>query len=152
MVTGTRDPDKKIEKLVCYAMTWIANSPLSDSNTLLLQGGAKGVDEVATDSWHLYQLEDKKFKALWKEHGKAAGGKRNQQMVDFNPDICVAFPGPDSIGTWDAVRRAQKAEVLTFILTDEDSMYRLYYYTILDPGTTLEEAKANSSHNDGATS
>lgn len=48
--------------------------------------------------------------------GKAGGGSRNQQMLDEGkPDIVLAFPTPNSKGTWDMVRRAKKAGVKVLI-------------------------------------
>lgn len=45
--------------------------------------------------------------ADWDTHGRAAGPLRNQKMVDLGADITLAFPGPNSRGTWDCIRRAQ---------------------------------------------
>ena len=48
--------------------------------------------------------------ADWKRYGRGAGPARNQAMlVEFNPQLLVAFPGGK--GTADMVRRAQKAGV-----------------------------------------
>jgi hypothetical protein len=49
--------------------------------------------------------------------GKAGGGSRNQQMIDEGkPDLCIAFPTPNSRGTWDMVRRAKKAGIEVIIV------------------------------------
>ena len=32
------------------------------------------------------------------------------------PDLVVAFPGPESVGTWDMIRRAEKAGVEVIII------------------------------------
>lgn len=43
--------------------------------------------------------------------GKIQGPARNQKMVDLGADLCVAFPGPGSRGTWDCLRRAADAGI-----------------------------------------
>lgn len=49
--------------------------------------------------------------AKWKELGKRAGMVRNQVMVDRGADVCLAFPFPDSVGTFDCARRAEEAGI-----------------------------------------
>lgn len=41
----------------------------------------------------------------------AAGSLRNQHMVDLGADVCLAFPLPESIGTFDCMRRAKTADI-----------------------------------------
>lgn len=49
--------------------------------------------------------------------GKKGGGSRNQQMLDEGkPDLVLAFPTPNSKGTWDMVRRSKKAGIETLII------------------------------------
>jgi hypothetical protein len=138
MITGTREPDANTIHLLKFALNWTAFSPITSPTPLLLQGAARGVDAEGKRIWREWGLKDKPFEADWDKYGKPAGGIRNQEMVDEGPEICLAFPGPQSIGTWDAVRRAKKAGILTFVLTDKDSMYKLYHYTILNPGVSLD--------------
>ena len=50
--------------------------------------------------------------ADWSSYGKAAGGIRNQQMVNRGADRLVAAPVPGrSKGTYDCMRRAQAAGI-----------------------------------------
>lgn len=56
------------------------------------------------------------FEADWGTHGKAAGPRRNQAMVDSRPHLALAFPlvsasGEMSRGTGDCVRRCLAAGV-----------------------------------------
>jgi len=53
--------------------------------------------------------------ADWKRHGRAAGPIRNAQMVALGADLCLAFPGPTSTGTWDCIRKAVAAGIPTQI-------------------------------------
>ena len=80
----------------------------------VITGDACGADWLAR-AWAKYQAIEYPvkyvgFPANWKVYGKAAGGIRNQQMLDEGkPDLVVAFPG--GVGTADMVRRAKKANV-----------------------------------------
>lgn len=53
--------------------------------------------------------------ADWNTHGKAAGMLRNTAMVAAGADLCLAFPAPDSRGTWDCLTKAAKAGIHTRI-------------------------------------
>lgn len=60
------------------------------------------------------------FPAPWRQYGNAAGGIRNgwmvQRMLELDGEReCVAFPDPDSRGTWDCVRRAREADIFTWV-------------------------------------
>lgn len=57
--------------------------------------------------------------ANWKLFGKAAGGFRNQQMVDLHPrpDVCVAAVLSESVGTYDCMRRAKAAGIRVVDIT-----------------------------------
>lgn len=43
--------------------------------------------------------------AEWSRYGKVAGNIRNEDMVKKDPDVCYAFPTPDSRGTLDCMAR-----------------------------------------------
>lgn len=46
--------------------------------------------------------------AAWDFYKDAAGSKRNGWMLRYgSPDLVLAFPMPDSRGTWDMVRKAE---------------------------------------------
>lgn len=49
--------------------------------------------------------------ADWKRHGKAAGMIRNREMVALGADLCIAFPLPQSKGTFGCIREAEKAGI-----------------------------------------
>lgn len=124
MITGTREITPEIVKMLRFSLGWLTY--VSTEDTLLLQGNAKGVDTEDRALWNWWGYKDHGFSARWDLYGKAAGGIRNQQMVDESPELCLAFPGPKSVGTWDAVRRAKSADILTFVLTDNVSMKLLF--------------------------
>lgn len=55
--------------------------------------------------------------ANWRLYDKAAGPRRNQEMVDLGADICVGFPGYGSAGTPDCMTRAFKASIPTYVVS-----------------------------------
>lgn len=70
-----------------------------------------GLDQLAYQSAIDWGVEHKLFPYHY-HLGKAGGSSRNQQMLDEGkPDIVLAFPTPNSRGTWDMVRRAKLANV-----------------------------------------
>jgi hypothetical protein len=78
--------------------------------TLVIQGGAKGADEIAKCWAVLAKVECKEVKADWKTFGKSAGPIRNKQMLEMNPDRVLALPG--GRGTANMVSQARAAGVL----------------------------------------
>ena len=59
-----------------------------------MQGGARGADALAKE-WAMTHPDIKRFeiKDNWRKYGPAAGPIRNQQMLDWGPDLVVAFAG-----------------------------------------------------------
>lgn len=104
---------------ICDDRGWI--TPPEDGNYLqnviIISGMAKGIDLAAIDWATVRYCQWKEFPADWDKYGKKAGPIRNQQMLDEGqPDLVVAFPDPKSIGTYDMIRRAQKAGVETIVI------------------------------------
>jgi len=82
----------------------------------IIQGGARGVDELARDWCASRMVEYDNVPADWKTLGNAAGPIRNQRMVDeYRPDGCIAFPG--GRGTADMMSRAMVANLPTIMIT-----------------------------------
>lgn len=84
---------------------YIATLP---AGTVVVSGGARGVDSVAVKDAQLRGLEVRVYPADWENLGKGAGFVRNQQIVD-DADKVVAFWDEKSRGTMDTVARAKKA-------------------------------------------
>lgn len=85
---------------------------------VLIEGGAKGADELAGKWADENTVEHLTFLADWNKHGKAAGFIRNQQMLDEGkPTLVVAFPGGE--GTKDMIKRAKKAGIVVYEITYE---------------------------------
>ena len=84
--------------------------------TIVIVGGARGADALAAHAAHTLGIKDvRTYPAQWNKFGRAAGSLRNQQMLDEEDllpnepiDVVLAFPLPDSIGTWDMIRRVER--------------------------------------------
>jgi hypothetical protein len=64
----------------------------------LISGGAQGADTLA-EAWALANnIPIKLFKPDWKKYGRAAGIKRNKQIIE-SCDYCIAFWDGKSKGT-----------------------------------------------------
>ncbi len=81
--------------------------------TVLVHGQCpKGGADLWAERWALrHGLTVERHPADWDRYGKAAGPRRNTAMVELGADLCVAFPGPGSSGTWDCVRKASDAGI-----------------------------------------
>jgi len=74
--------------------------------TLLIHGGARGADELASNWAWSRDIPRKEYKAYWNKHGNAAGPIRNKLMLtEGKPDLVIAFPGGS--GTADCIRQAK---------------------------------------------
>lgn len=91
----------------CWALDQYSRN---DPPITIIQGGASGADFLAKVWAKFNKVDFEEYPADWKTYGYAAGGIRNQQMLDEGkPDLVVAFPGGN--GTADMVRRAKKANI-----------------------------------------
>ena len=60
----------------------------------IIHGAARGADTLADNYARRKEIPCRKFPADWNRHGRAAGFRRNQQMLDEGqPDLVIAFPG-----------------------------------------------------------
>jgi hypothetical protein len=79
-----------------------------------MQGGARGADALAKE-WAMTKGDLKCFeiKADWKKYGPAAGPIRNQQMLEWGPDLVVAFAGGTGTAGMVALARAAGVPVIS---------------------------------------
>ena len=89
----------------------------------IIEGGARGADRMAGHLAYLHGWGLEVYPARWEQQGRAAGVRRNAQMLQRGrPDLVVAFtvgPLADSRGTADMVRRAQQAGVPVQVITSQ---------------------------------
>ena len=77
---------------------------------VIIEGGARGADTMASCWAAFNSVECLTFHANWNKYGRGAGHIRNQQMLDEGkPDLVIAFPGGK--GTANMISRAKKAGV-----------------------------------------
>lgn len=105
LVCGGRDFDNR-------AFVWSKLDALHAERkfTALMQGGARGADALAAE-WGRTKSGIQRYacKADWEKYGRAAGPIRNKRMLEWKPDLVVAFPGGS--GTANMVKLATDAGV-----------------------------------------
>ena len=109
--------------LICGSRDWSSVQAIEDriqqlpADTLIIQGGAKGADEIArwagVEAGH-FVVEVNCADEHWEAFGKRAGYLRNCAMLDLEPDVVIAF-STGSKGTQltidEARRRGIRVEV-----------------------------------------
>ena len=86
-------------------IAYVSNLP---ADTILVSGGAEGVDTIAERAARARLLAVEVFAADWERLGRKAGPIRNQQIVAMS-DLVVAFWDGRSRGTLNTVMRAVEA-------------------------------------------
>lgn len=112
LVTGDR---KWTDEFPIYHLLKRYTDHYGHASVMVIQGLARGADILARDVATKLNANQHGYPAEWDRYGKSAGVKRNQLMLDMNPDIllCLAFHDDlvNSRGTADMVRRALKAGI-----------------------------------------
>lgn len=87
-------------------------------STVLVHGacpvGDGGVDGIVARYIHgpsRRMVSAEPHPADFAARGPKAGPERNARMVAAGANLCLAFPGPGSRGTWDCVRKAADAGI-----------------------------------------
>ena len=76
-------------------------------NIVFLSGHCSGADEMVERFAFENQISLETFPADWKKYGKAAGPKRNKEMIE-KCDIVIAFWDGVSKGTKNLIETAKK--------------------------------------------
>lgn len=80
--------------------------------TTIIEGEARGADTLAAIYGGRRGVAVLRFPAQWDKHGRSAGPIRNKQMlVEGNPELVIAFRGPNSKGTQNMIDQSIKAGV-----------------------------------------
>ena len=95
--------------------------PPEKEDVIFISGMARGADQIPIkmvkddDEWG--GIEE--YHADWDNLGRKAGPLRNIRMLEEgNPDMVIAFPDPESRGTWHMVDISRKANKKVFIYED----------------------------------
>jgi adenine/guanine phosphoribosyltransferase-like PRPP-binding protein len=113
LITGGRDYTNinKIREVL---------SEYKDEKVTFIHGAARGADTLGGMVAKEFGFEIKIFPAEWNKYGRAAGHKRNIQMLDEKPDIVLAFHDDfsSSKGTKHCVECAMKIGIPIRIFGD----------------------------------
>jgi hypothetical protein len=111
LVTGSRDwPDTDA---ICNALDQaVREVPPHTRDIWLVVGDCPtGADRIAYQWARAACMTVDCFEANWAAHGKAAGPRRNAEMVRSGADLCLAFIRNDSRGASHTVRLARRAGI-----------------------------------------
>ena len=112
LVTGTRAANWPTEQIVTRALDDAREVAGAVGRTILVvHGGARGVDTIAGFWAVAAGIPCERHPADWQRIGRSAGVVRNAEMVKLGASVCLAFPRPGSVGTWDCIRRAADAGI-----------------------------------------
>lgn len=114
LITGTRKGVDHMA-LVRELRWWYTHLSPNFEPVLLVHGAAPGVDRQAAAIWSTAFLPTEPHPADWRTLGPAAGPVRNAEMVALGADQCIAFPGADSVGTYDCIEKAKAAGIPTHV-------------------------------------
>ena len=84
--------------------------------TCVIEGGASGADKLAAEWARQKGIEHIQVLADWNRFGNSAGPIRNRKMLEYDPDIVIAFPGGK--GTKDMIKQAKSQRVRVIEVED----------------------------------
>ena len=119
LVTGTRETTTRQDIYVAKKLARFSRRALLVGKRVIVVEGRcpKGGVDLAAQRWAEVALRrgwnvvNEGHPADWDTYGKRAGNLRNTEMVELGANICLAFPGPASSGTWDCLIKAAKAGI-----------------------------------------
>lgn len=115
IVSGTRKTLLERDERHLDDALWAATRCHYGTTELGVGDCPTGVDLYARE-WGAARV----FRADWQAHGKAAGPRRNAEMVAWAAEadeaLLIAMPAPSSRGTWGTIRRAVSAGIPVVIV------------------------------------
>lgn len=82
--------------------------------TVIISGGARGVDELGEAYAYLHKIPLEVFNANWNKYGRAAGHMRNEEMAK-NADALIAIWDGESRGTANMIETAKKYKLNLYV-------------------------------------
>lgn len=106
-IVGSRPPKTGESKwmLSAHRIVRARIAELADG-TIILTGGARGVDALAAQIGRRYGFDVRIYPAEWDRYGRAAGPMRNARLV-ADADSLLAFWDGESAGTQNAIKQAR---------------------------------------------
>ena len=111
LITGGRDYADR-EKMREVLSGLVNTNP----DVTIIHGGARGADRLAGEVADDLRVPVEVHAADWRRWGRSAGFRRNQEMIEADVDLVVAFPG--GRGTADCVWRAKYANLPVLAVLD----------------------------------
>jgi hypothetical protein len=90
--------------------------------TLIISGGARGVDKLAEKYADLYNIPVKVFPADWNKYGNSAGYIRNKEMAEHAEALIAIWDG-ESKGTKHMINIAKKKGLICYIWVQDDGQW-----------------------------
>jgi hypothetical protein len=110
LVTGSRNWED--QAAIWQALAEIVRQLPPDRDVVLVHGACpRGADEMAHQWMCRYGGTIEAHPANWVKHGKAAGFRRNAEMVVLGADVCLAFIKDGSRGASHTARLAEEAGI-----------------------------------------
>lgn len=94
--------------------------------TVIVEGGASGADTLAREYALERGMNYKEFKADWKRYGRAAGPKRNDEMIVFIKEkngVALYFWDGKSKGTKQCIESARRKGINVTIWDTTNGRY-----------------------------
>jgi YspA, cpYpsA-related SLOG family len=112
LITGSRDwTNRYLIREAIKAVVAGSGRTIADNDVTIVHGAARGADRLAASVAFELAYRDEPHSADWKRYGKAAGHRRNADMVAAGVDVCLAFPIGESRGTRGCMRMAEAAGI-----------------------------------------
>lgn len=118
LVTGWRDWPATHAGVISEALEvafWNAVSNSYDHVTIVHGQCPYGGVDLYADQWATARemVSPERHPAERGPRGQILGPARNSKMVNLGANLCLAFPGPNSKGTWDCAAKAVNADIPT---------------------------------------
>lgn len=102
-IVGTRNPGVSYQEWESILISKINASEIS----LIISGGAKGIDTYAKLFAGRHHIPLIEYLPEYSKYGRKATLRRNTQIVREASTV-IAFPSPDSKGTFHSIREAKR--------------------------------------------